>query len=141
MKTIMTPKIDRQRHNIDASGKILGRLATEVAVLLRGKNKSYFVNHLDVGDFVTVFNPEKIRVSGNKLTDKIYRHHTGYIGHLKEITLADKMAKDPIGVIRAAVSGMLPKNRLHKKWVKRLDFKINQINVAGKPVDNKSEEK
>lgn len=110
----------RETHTIDASGKVLGRLATEIAVLLRGKNKPDFVPHKDMGDFVVVKNIKKIEVTGKKRDDKIYYHHTGYLGHLKKISFKELFKKDPPEVLKKAVSGMLPKNKLRKEQIKRL---------------------
>lgn len=125
MKTQMSPKIYRNKITIDATGKILGSLAVEIANLLRGKNKIFFVSHLDIGDFVEVDNPQNIKLTGNKLNQKLYIHHTGYIGNLKTITLKNRLLNDPEGIIRDAVRGMMPHNRLSKGWLKRLSFKFN----------------
>jgi large subunit ribosomal protein L13 len=95
-------------------------MATKVADYLRGKNKPIFTPNVDTGDFVIVINAEKVRVTGNKLEDKKYYHHTGYIGHIKEETLQDRLAKAPDEVISAAVRGMLPKNRLGRAMIKKL---------------------
>ncbi len=105
---------------IDAEGKTLGRLASKIAVLLRGKHKPYFSPFLDVGDFVVVVNAEKIRVTGKKLREKLYRFHSGYLGNLREFTLEEMIKKKPQEVIREAVWGMLPKNRLGRKLLKKL---------------------
>jgi len=105
---------------IDASDQILGRLATRVARLLLGKHKPTYSPHLDMGDYVVVVNAEKVRVTGNKLSDKIYYRHSGYMGGLKTITLARMLATHPDRVIRAAVKGMLPKNRLSRHLLRHL---------------------
>ena len=113
-------EIDRKWYVVDAEGKVLGRLATRVASILRGKHKPTFAPHLDVGDHVVVLNAEKVHLSGRKLQDKQYRWHTGYIGGLREVT-AEKMLKThPERVIEWAVQGMLPKNRLGRAMVKKL---------------------
>lgn len=123
MNTNMNPNIIRHQHTLDAQGKVLGRFATEVANLLRGKNKVDFVYHLDIGDFVAVVNSNKIVFTGDKINQKVYRTHSGYIGSLKEISLSDLFKSNPDKIIYKAVWGMLPKNRLRKKWINRLTFK------------------
>ena len=122
MKTFVPKKdeIERKWWLIDADGKVLGRLATEVAVLLRGKGKPSFVNFLDIGDFVVVINAEKIKVTGRKLEQKKYYSHSGYPGGIKEKTLKDLMETNPEEVIRKAVWGMIPKNKLGRKVHKKL---------------------
>lgn len=105
---------------INAEGKILGRLATEIAVLLRGKKKPQFAPNVDTGDFVVVINAEKIKVTGNKLEDKIYYSHSLYPGGLKEKKLKDMLATKPEEVIRKAVWGMIPKNKLGRALIKKL---------------------
>ena len=115
--------MERKTHTIDAANKILGRLATEIAVLLRGKNKTDFAPNKDIGDFVVVENIKKIRVTGKKSENKIYYHHTGYLGGLKETPFKKLFKRDPGEVLKKAVFGMLPKNRLRAKQIKRL--KIN----------------
>lgn len=114
--------MQRENHIINAEGKILGRLATEIADLLRGKNKPDFVRNQDMGDFVTVENMNKIKVSGRKMEQKKYYHHTGYLGGLKEISLGKLFSKKPNEILKRAVSGMLPKNKLRDKQIKRLKF-------------------
>jgi large subunit ribosomal protein L13 len=99
-------------HVVDADGQTLGRLSTEVARLLMGKHKPTYTSHLDMGDFVIVVNADKIRVTGKKLDDKIYYRHTGYVGGLKETTLADMLRRKPRQVIEKSVKGMLPRNKL-----------------------------
>lgn len=113
----------RETHTTNANGKILGRFAVEIALLLRGKNKPDFAPNKDIGDFVIVKNIKKIKVSGKKFENKIYYHHTGYLGGLKEIPFKKLFKKDPGEVLKKAVFGMLPKNRLRAKQIKRL--KIN----------------
>ncbi len=105
---------------INADGQILGRLATEIAVLLRGKNKPQFAPSADVGDFVVVVNAEKIRVTGNKLEDKMYYHHSQYPGGIKEKKLKEMLETKPEEVIRKAVWGMIPKNKLGRTIIKKL---------------------
>lgn len=112
MKTF-TAKPEEVRRDwfvVDATDKTLGRLATELASRLRGKHKPVFTPHVDTGDHIVVVNAARIRVTGNKMTDKIYHHHTGYIGNLKSITLAKLMEKAPEEALIRAVKGMLPKN-------------------------------
>lgn len=110
----------KAKHILDAKGKILGRLATEAADLLRGKNKVTFELHQDGGDYVTVINASDILVTGNKLVNKIYYSHSGRIGNLKETQLKDMLIEKPETVIEKAVYGMLPKNRLRAGWMQRL---------------------
>jgi large subunit ribosomal protein L13 len=122
MKTYNPKKeeIERKWWLVDADGKVLGRLATEVAVLLRGKNKPGFARHVDTGDFVVVINAEKIRVTGNKLEEKMYYNHSQYPGGLRERTLKEVLAKKPEEVIERAVRGMIPKNVLGRAVNKKL---------------------
>lgn len=122
MKTYL-PKVDqnaKQWHVIDADGMVLGRLAVQVADILRGKNKPIFTPHLDAGDFVVVINAEKVRLTGKKETDKVYRSYSGYRGGLHERTAADLRAAHPERLILKAVKGMLPKNRLAAKLLTKL---------------------
>jgi len=105
---------------VDATDKTLGRLASELASRLRGKHKPQFTPHVDTGDHMVVINAEKIRVTGKKLDDKIYYHHTGYIGNLKSITLGKLLAEHPERVIQKAVKGMLPRNALNRKILHKL---------------------
>lgn len=114
--------INRKHHTIDVEGKILGRVATEVAILLRGKNKVTFEPHVDNGDFVAIKNIEKIAVSGNKIEQKIYRTHSGYPGGLKETQMKKMMAEKPEEILKLAVWNMLPKNKLRAQFIKRLTF-------------------
>jgi large subunit ribosomal protein L13 len=111
---------ERAVHVLDAKDMILGRLATQAADLLRGKNKVSFEQHQDCGDYVTIINAAAIKVTGNKLEDKIYYSHSGYIGNLKEVQLKTVLANRPEKVIEHAISGMLPKNRLRAGWMRRL---------------------
>ena len=113
-------EIERKWFVVDAEGKVLGRLATRIATILRGKHKPLFAPHLDVGDHVVVLNAEKVHLTGRKLQNKLYRWHTGYIGGLREVS-AEKMLKThPERVIEWAVQGMLPKNRLGRAMAKKL---------------------
>jgi len=112
--------IKRQWHVIDASGKVLGRLATQVARLLMGKHKPTFSPNLDTGDFVIVINADKVRVTGNKAKQKVYYRHSGYPGGLKSISLEKMMQTNPTGVIEHAVKGMLPHTRLGARMMKKL---------------------
>ena len=113
-------EVQRKWHLIDAEGKTLGRLSTEIAKLLRGKHKVTFTPHVDGGDYVVVINAEKIEVTGKKRDNKVYRHHTGYIGNLKEINFKKLQEKNPEEIIRLSVRGMLPKNKLRAPMMKRL---------------------
>ncbi len=122
MKTYMAKpaEIDRKWYVIDAEGQTLGRLASEVASILRGKHKAIYTPHVDTGDFVIVINAGKIQLTGNKLSDKMYRHYSGYPGGLKEINYATLLTKKPEKAIEAAVKGMLPHNRLGRAMYKKL---------------------
>lgn len=105
---------------LDAKDEILGRLASKAAIILRGKHKPDFTPHLDNGDFVIIINADKIRLTGKKEEQKLYRRHSGYIGGLKEIPFKKRKEKDPEGIVIDAVSGMLPKNRLGRQMIKKL---------------------
>ena len=122
MKTysVKASEIRHDWHVIDASDKVLGHLATEVARLLMGKHKPMFSRHLDTGDFVVVVNADKVRVSGNKAQQKLYYRHSGYPGGLKSVSLEEVLKTRPDWVIEHAVKGMLPKNRLGKSMLKKL---------------------
>ena len=122
MKTYMAnpDTIERKWYVVDATGKTLGRLASEVAKVLRGKNKPQFTPHVDTGDYVVVINAEKISVSGRKLDQKIYYHHSDYVGGMKETTLREMLAKKPEKVIENAVKGMLPKGPLGRQMFTKL---------------------
>ena len=113
-------EIERKWYLIDAKNKNLGRLCTEVAKILRGKNKPSFTPHLDCGDYVVIINADKIKVTGNKLKDKKYYRHSGYVGNLKVTNLEKMLEKSPEFVIRNAVKGMLPRNTLGRKMLKKL---------------------
>ena len=112
--------IDRKWYVVDATDMTLGRLASEVAKVLRGKNKPIFTPHIDTGDYVIIVNAEKIKVTGKKLDQKIYYHHSDYVGGMKETTLKDMMAKKPEKVVELAVKGMLPKGPLGRQMYKKL---------------------
>jgi large subunit ribosomal protein L13 len=113
-------EIDKRWQVVDAAGQVLGRLATQVAGLLMGKHKPTFSAHLDMGDFVVVVNAEKVRVTGNKMEDKTYYRHSGYMGGLKTINLSRMMERHPERVIELAVRGMLPRNRLSRHVLRHL---------------------
>jgi large subunit ribosomal protein L13 len=113
-------EIEHRWFVVDAKGQVLGRLASRVATILRGKHKPTFAPHLDVGDHVVVINAEKVHLTGRKLTDKVYRWHTGYIGGLREVKVGAMLRTHPERVIEWAVEGMLPKNRLGRAMVKKL---------------------
>ncbi|WP_249010052.1 50S ribosomal protein L13 [Conexibacter sp. DBS9H8] len=122
MKTYVAKPTDRERNwlLVDATGLTLGRLSTQIADALRGKRKPTYTPHIDTGDFVIVVNAEKIAVTGNKLEDKLYYRHSGYPGGLKSRTLAEQLDRQPEEVIRKAVKGMLPRNRLARKQLTKL---------------------
>jgi large subunit ribosomal protein L13 len=111
---------DRQWVVVNADGQTLGRLASKVAAVLRGKNKATFTPHIDTGDYVIVVNAEKIRVTGKKMTDKLYQRHTGYPGGFRETDLQTMLQKNPRKVIELAVRGMLPHNRLGRRLIRKL---------------------
>jgi len=110
----------REWYIVDAEEQVLGRFATHIANVLRGKNKPTFNSHIDCGDNVIVINAEKIALTGNKIDQKMYRRHSGYLGNLKEATAADVLEKHPTRVLEAAVNGMLPKNKLRKHFMSKL---------------------
>ena len=117
------PKLDeiaRKWYLVDAQSKVLGRLATQVARILRGKHKPHFAPHVDVGDHVIVVNAEKVHLTGRKLSEKVYRWHTGYIGNLREVNAARMLQARPERVIEWAVQGMLPKGRLGRAIARKL---------------------
>jgi len=122
MKTFSAKDSDVERKwwVVDLEGKTVGRAATEIATLLRGKHKPIFTPHVDTGDFVVCINADKVVFTGNKLEQKNYYHHSGYPGGLKSITAKDLLDKDPTAVIQAAVKGMLPKNKLGRQVIKKL---------------------
>ena len=122
MKTFMASPatIDRKWYVVDAAGKTLGRLSTEVAKVLRGKNKAIYTPHIDTGDYVIVINAAQVKVTGKKLDQKVYYHHSDYVGGMKETTLREMMAKKPEQVIEFAVKGMLPKGPLGREMFTKL---------------------
>ena len=122
MKTFMASPatIDRKWYVVDATDMTLGRLASEVAKVLRGKNKAIFTPHMDCGDYVIVVNAAKVKVTGKKLDQKIYYHHSDYVGGMKEATLREMLAKKPEKVIELAVKGMLPKGPLGRQMFTKL---------------------
>lgn len=122
MKTFTAKQetVERDWYVVDAEDKTLGRLSTEIARRLRGKHKTVYTPHVDTGDYIVVINAEKVRVSGNKTTDKIYHHHTGYPGGLKSISFDKLIEKAPKQIIESAVKGMLPKNPLGRAMFKKM---------------------
>jgi len=135
--TTYSPKVSEIKHFwhlIDANGQILGRLASEIATLLIGKHKPYFVSHLDCGDYVVVINAKEIKVTGKKETQKQYYRHSGYPGGFRQVNLKEQMAKDPRKIIEHAVAGMLPKNKLKDKRLVRLKIFIDEKHPYGKKV-------
>lgn len=122
MKTYMAnpDKIERKWYVVDAEGQTLGRLCSEVAKILRGKNKPEFTPHVDTGDYVVVVNAEKVKITGKKLQQKMYYNHSDFVGGFRETTLAEMMAKKPEMVVELAVKGMLPKGPLGRQMLKKL---------------------
>ena len=137
MKSFMASPatIERKWYVVDATGYTLGRLASEVAKVLRGKNKPIFTPHMDCGDYVIVVNAEKIKVTGKKLDQKIYYNHSDYVGGMRETTLAELLAKKPEKVIELAVKGMLPKGPMGRDMIKKLHVYAGpeHANQAQKP--------
>lgn len=137
MKTYMAnpDKIERKWYVVDAEGATLGRLASEIAKVLRGKNKPEYTPHIDTGDYVIVVNAEKVKVTGKKLQQKIYYNHSDYVGGMKETTLAEFLAKKPEKVIELAVKGMLPKGPMGRDMIKKLHVYAGpeHANQAQKP--------
>ena len=113
-------KVERKWYVVDADGQTLGRLASEIAKVLRGKNKPIYTPHIDTGDYVIVVNADKINVTGKKLDQKVYYHHSDYVGGMKETTLREMLAKKPEKVIELAVKGMLPKGPLGRAMIGKL---------------------
>jgi len=122
MKTFVAKEheVEKKWHLVDADGKVLGRLASEIADLLRGKNKPIFTPHMDAGDYVIVVNADKVVLTGDKLDKKIYYHHSGYVGGLKQTTAKDMVRKRPENLLMLAVKGMLPKTSLGRRQLKKL---------------------
>jgi large subunit ribosomal protein L13 len=113
-------EIERDWYVVDAEGETLGRLASRIAPILKGKHKPIYTPHLDCGDFVVIVNAEKVRVTGRKLDQKFYHRHSGYPGGLKSISLRDQLNRYPERVLQAAIRGMLPKNKLGRRMIKKL---------------------
>ena len=128
MKTYLTPvkEIERKWYVVDAKGKVLGRLASEIAMRLRGKHKPTYSTFMDNGDFIVVINADKVELTGNKWNDKKYYHHTGYIGGIKEINAKDLLEKKPEELLKKAVKGMLPKNSLGRAQLKKLKVFVGE---------------
>lgn len=122
MKTFMAKPgaIERKWYVVDADGKVLGRLASQVASILRGKNKPTYTPHVDTGDYVIVLNTDKIALTGKKLDQKLYRHHTGYVGGLREVPYRQMIDKKSDFIFKEAVRGMLPKNSLGRQMIRKL---------------------
>ncbi len=122
METYLTPikEIERKWFVVDAQGKVLGRLASEIASRLRGKHKASYCTFMDNGDYIIVINADKVRLTGRKMEDKMYHHHTGYMGGLKSSSASELLAKKPEELVLRAVKGMLPKNPLGRKQLKKL---------------------
>jgi large subunit ribosomal protein L13 len=118
--TAKKEEIERGWYIVDAEGQTLGRLASKIAPILKGKHKPIYTPHLDCGDFVVVINADKVRVTGRKMDQKFYYRHSGYPGGIKSISLRDQLARHPERVVQAAVRGMLPKNKLGRKMIKKL---------------------
>ena len=129
MKTtaLRTQDIEQKWYLLDCSGKRLGRLSVQVANILRGKNKPEFTPNSDVGDFVVLVNAKNIEITGNKSENKIYFRHTGYPGGIKQISFKDQLEKDPEKIIRDAVKGMLPKNKLNRQIIKKLKVYNDEV--------------
>lgn len=119
----MNKNIVRKKHKIDAEGRAVGRVATEAALILRGKNKPDFTPNVDAGDYVTIVNASKVKFTGRKLAQKDYYHHTMYPGGLRRTPMKKVFDKDPAEVMRRAINGMLPKNKLRGEMMKRLTIK------------------
>ncbi len=138
LKTISAKDSD-VRHDwflVDATNKTLGRLSTEVARRLTGKHKPSYTPHVDTGDYIIIINAEKVSVTGNKLEDKMYYRHTGYVGNLKSENLKTKLSRDPESVLYDAIEGMLPKNKLGKQMIKKLKVVAGEVHehTAQQPV-------
>lgn len=141
MKTYMAKpaEVERKWYVVDATDMVLGRLASQVAMVLRGKNKPTFTPNVDTGDYVIIINADKVRLTGKKLEKKYYRYHTGYIGGLKEVQYKKLMAEKPEFVVYKAVKGMLPKNAIGRTMIKKLHvYAGNEHNYqAQQPVELK----
>ena len=141
MKTFMAKpgEVERTWYVVDATDMVLGRLASNVAAVLRGKNKPIFTPNVDTGDYVIIINADKVRLTGKKLEQKYYRYHTGYIGGLKEIQYKDMMEKKPVLAVELAVKGMLPKNSIGRKMFKKLKVYVGSEHphAAQQPIELK----
>ncbi|MBO4479784.1 MAG: 50S ribosomal protein L13 [Clostridia bacterium] len=141
MKTFMAKpgEVERKWYVVDATDMVLGRLASNVAAVLRGKNKPIFTPNVDTGDYVIIINADKVRLTGKKLEQKYYRYHTGYIGGLKEIQYKDMMEKKPVLAVELAVKGMLPKNSIGRKMFKKLKVYVGgeHPHAAQQPIELK----
>lgn len=130
-------QIQRTWHLVDVSDKVIGREATSIANLLRGKNKSYFVSHMDCGDYVVVINAKSVKSTGKKEDQKVYTRYSGYPGGLRKETLSQLRARKPEDIIRNAVSGMLPKNKLRDQWLSRLYIYADERHPYAKELGKK----
>ena len=141
MKTFMAKpgEVERKWYVVDATDMVLGRLASNVAAVLRGKNKPIFTPNVDTGDYVIIINADKGRLTGKKLEQKYYRYHTGYIGGLKEIQYKDMMEKKPVLAVELAIKGMLPKNSIGRKMFKKLKVYVGSEHphAAQQPIELK----
>jgi len=128
MKTFVAKEheIEKKWHLIDAKERVLGRLASQIASILRGKNKPIFTPHMDAGDYVVVINADKVILTGRKIEKKIYYHHSGYVGGLKKTTAKEMLVKKPENLIKFAVKGMLPKNSLGRRQLTKLKIYAGQ---------------
>jgi len=124
-------KDDKKWFIVDATDKVVGRLATEISVVLRGKNKPTFTPHMDMGDYVVVINADKVRLTGNKEAQKEYIHHSGYLGHLKRVPYAKIKEKHPKRILTEAVEGMVPHNRLRKHIIEKLHVYVGEEHPHG----------
>jgi large subunit ribosomal protein L13 len=118
--TAKTAEIEREWYVVDAEGQTLGRLASRIAPIIKGKHKPIYTPHLDCGDYVIIINADKVRVTGQKMEQKFYYRHSGYPGGIKSISLRDQLARYPERVLQSAVKGMLPKNKLGRRMIKKL---------------------
>lgn len=118
--TAKTAEIEREWYVVDAEGQTLGRLASRIAPIIKGKHKPIYTPHLDCGDYVIIINADKVRVTGQKMEQKFYYRHSGYPGGIKSISLRDQLARYPERVLQSAIKGMLPKNKLGRRMIKKL---------------------
>jgi large subunit ribosomal protein L13 len=139
--SIKPSQIQRKWHLIDANGQTLGRLSSQIAKLLIGKNKPYFVNHQDTGDYVVVVNAEKVKTTGKKLAQKKYYHHSGFPGGMKVVTLGQQLDKDARKVMEKAIRGMLPKTKLGEKMYAKLYVYSDDTHPHGEKFEVKGEKK